>query len=815
MGQKRFGKLLGILAALLLTLTGIGLLGPDMVRAKNVVPCPSEQDLQRVMTNGGTLANAGATPCSIDLTSHLVVHGGVSITIDGGTGGLTLYGTNLTDMINAHQLSSGHSLRLHRVTLIGGKLDDVIFGGADHTGGAITLDDSSIITSNDQKSWGIDVVGMGPRLQVIDSTIVAYFAINAYYAEGGSVTIRDSTLKSNYDGGYVMDTKRATEPITITASILATANDTQQSCSGHITDGGFNLATDSTCDFSSDSTSKVVTTDDLKLADGGIPGNYGGPTESIALAAGSAALDRIPKNTTVTVGSQSTTLCSSTADSSTTDQRGVHRPQGARCDIGAFERTTALTVLTCSADPAQPDYTNPKMNESWYGGNVSLSCPLIDDAADTPIYVTVQAVTSAPPSQVTASASLGTPTCIGPTCNELRLNQDSICLGTDCIDSPATTFNIDRQDPTISTPANGETFSLGTMHTASYSCQDDDGSGVASCSASASGTRLTKGAKLDTNTAGPHSFTVTSIDNVGNTGNKVVTYNVVATPVISWSPAPTILTYGGKLDQGQLDATATDPQTNKKVDGTFTYTYPDSDNQPVPVANATVLPAGTYQITANFTPDDGADYKSASSNLVTFTVKPAKLTITAPSLTRIYGGVALQDISAVSYASFANNEGSGVLGGKLSCGLTDSASHTVALSSTLPTGTYTITCSGQTSDNYAITYTPGSLTVTYGTEITNGPIVVRRGYYAVIGMKLVDTSGHNLSRRALRVTAENIVPVSQPWSGKDDNFVYAFRYGSGGYRLILNTRSLQAGSYVLSYEVAGDPMIHTMAVEIR
>ncbi len=48
----------------------------------------------------------------------------------------------------------------------------------------------------------------------------------------------------------------------------------------------------------------------------------GGPTETMAIAAGSAAIDRIPRRT---------------GDCPPTDQRGVRRPQGRACDIGAVE----------------------------------------------------------------------------------------------------------------------------------------------------------------------------------------------------------------------------------------------------------------------------------------------------------------------------------------------------------------------------------------------------------------------------------------------------------------------------------------------
>jgi len=54
----------------------------------------------------------------------------------------------------------------------------------------------------------------------------------------------------------------------------------------------------------------------------GLLAHNGGPTETMAIAATSPALDAIPK----------------AACAVAKDQRGVPRPQGPSCDIGAYER---------------------------------------------------------------------------------------------------------------------------------------------------------------------------------------------------------------------------------------------------------------------------------------------------------------------------------------------------------------------------------------------------------------------------------------------------------------------------------------------
>ena len=94
-----------------------------------------------------------------------------------------------------------------------------------------------------------------------------------------------------------------------------------------ITSTGYNLESSTDCRFTG--TGDLQNTDP-KLDPNGLQNN-GGPTQTLALEPDSAAVDQIP------VGSS----CPAT------DQRGVSRPQGPTCDIGAFEMTAAdgLTVM--------------------------------------------------------------------------------------------------------------------------------------------------------------------------------------------------------------------------------------------------------------------------------------------------------------------------------------------------------------------------------------------------------------------------------------------------------------------------------------
>jgi hypothetical protein len=106
-----------------------------------------------------------------------------------------------------------------------------------------------------------------------------------------------------------------------------------------------------------------------------------------------------------------------------------------------------------------------------------------------------------------------------------------------------------------------------------------------------------------------------------------------------------------------------------------------------------IIPGAVYSPTGNFV---------LSLGLTTMTANPAPLTITADDKTRSYA--VANPAFTVSYSGFVNGDTSGSLGGSLSCTTTATISSHVA--------TYPITCSGQTSSNYTISYAPGALTLT-------------------------------------------------------------------------------------------------------
>ena len=90
------------------------------------------------------------------------------------------------------------------------------------------------------------------------------------------------------------------------------------------------------------------------------------------------------------------------------------------------------------------------------------------------------------------------------------------------------TAALDNAPPSISvtTPADGATFTQGQRVDAAYSCADDaNGTGIARCAGP-----VASGQPIDTGTPGTKTFTVEAADVVGNTASATRTYQVVAQP---------------------------------------------------------------------------------------------------------------------------------------------------------------------------------------------------------------------------------------------------------------------------------------------
>ena len=150
--------------------------------------------------------------------------------------------------------------------------------------------------------------------------------------------------------------------------------------------------------------------------------------------------------------------------------------------------------------------------------------------------------------------------------------------------------------------------------------------------------------------------------------------------------------------------------------------------------------AGTYTVTPNFATSN-ADYNLPPMLTATLTINKAELTITAENKSVIYGSPAPE--YTVEYSGFVGGDTRNSLGGTptFACGYTTSSN----------VGNYNIVPSGLTSNNYNITFVPGTLSV--DRKALTGAIV------AVDGTYTYTTAAQTPAAANVTVTLEGYTPT--------------------------------------------------------
>jgi hypothetical protein len=171
------------------------------------------------------------------------------------------------------------------------------------------------------------------------------------------------------------------------------ANSASGNCSGTITEGGGNLS------YPDNSCPGINADPQLsELADNG------GPTQTMALQAGSAAIDAI----NIVNGS-----CNDTGV--TGDQRGVTRPQGTKCDIGAFELEQAAPTSTPTPTntPTSTPTDTQRPTDTPTATNTPTNTPIpapTDTPTNTPTATQTPTDTTVPPTATPTATQTATAT---------------------------------------------------------------------------------------------------------------------------------------------------------------------------------------------------------------------------------------------------------------------------------------------------------------------------------------------------------------------------------------------------------------------
>ncbi len=316
--------------------------------------------------NGGGLYNNGGTAMlnNCTVSGNSASNGGGGLDNNGGTATLT----NCTVSYNSASNggggldNNGGTATLTNCT-VSGNFAGNGGGGLENNGGTATLTNCTVSGNSATNSGGgLENNGGAAMLTLTNCTVSGNTA--GYYGNGGGLYNKGGT---------------ATLTNTIVAGNTAGTAGTGPDASGVFTSQGNNLIgeTDGSSGWvGSDLTGTIAQPLNPLLAP---LGNYGGPTQTMALLPGSPAID---------AGDDAA------AASLTTDQRGVGFPRilGSHVDIGAYEATPPDSfVVTTAADVVDANDGVTSLREAILAANADPNLTTITFAPSldgTPIVLT-------------------------------------------------------------------------------------------------------------------------------------------------------------------------------------------------------------------------------------------------------------------------------------------------------------------------------------------------------------------------------------------------------------------------------------------
>lgn len=289
----------------------------------------------------------GGSASTFALTNS-VVSGNTASAFGGGIVSSSIATISNSDVVgNTAGTNSGGILNLKTLTLIDsrvtGNTAGAEAGGISSIGATLTLIHSNV-SENITDGRAAGIFSSGSTVSLIDSTVAENTAAGdgggihnradstltitsstvwgnststaggGIYNENGEVTLTSSTVAGNTATSSGSGLYQSSGIVEVTGTILASAASTTPVCNTTL-GGSYNLSTDASC-FVHDGMNLLDTDPQL-----GLLADNGGLTATMLPAPASPAVDAIPAMD-----------CPTSAD-----QRGVPRPQGGACDIGAVE----------------------------------------------------------------------------------------------------------------------------------------------------------------------------------------------------------------------------------------------------------------------------------------------------------------------------------------------------------------------------------------------------------------------------------------------------------------------------------------------
>jgi hypothetical protein len=590
--------------------------------------------------------------------------------------GVTITGGNASGSVDGGGILNAGTLTISDSTLTGNSAIDGIDegqGGAIYSDGAALSIQGSTISSN-QSDWiGGGILTDRTDLKISNSTITGNSALygGAILVEYGTAEIYDSTITGNsasYDTGIYDYSSN----ITVNNTILLDSNSSNNS----VISGSSNIVEPN----SSVSGSDDIVENSATAAGLGTLGDYGGPTETIPLLAGSPAINA--GSNLLAVDTSGNTL--------TTDQRGVSyaRQIAGVVDIGAYEfqtisvtpnttnLATSASTLTITGSGFDPSAVNDSVtfNDGAVGTVTSASASSLTVTFST--APTVGNLTAVVTSDGTSSGSpVQVATVLIPTTVTVT---DSGGVFTGSADAATALISGTGPSPVASVEGVTPTLAYYTGSTATGNSTSVAPTDVGTYTVVASFPGSTDYAA---STSAPATFSITA-----------------ATPDVTATDAGGI--YTGTGYAATPLAAGVDANPVATLDGvTPTVVYYDGSTATGTSFSTAPIDVGTYTAVASFA--GSTDYASATSAPDVFSITAATPTTTVTDAGGVYSGTAYGATAAVA----------GVDGTPLASieGITPTLAYYVGStatgtpSSTAPTdaGTYTVVASFAGSDDYA------------------------------------------------------------------------------------------------------------------
>jgi hypothetical protein len=267
--------------------SGLGNSGTLRLRNSMVSGNTSDEHGGGIFNVGGTLTLTNST-----VSGNTAQYGGGGISNFGGTLMLTNSTVSGNTSADGGGIASGYANVTLTNSTVSGNTSDEAGGGISHDHGTLTLANSTVSGNSAPQGAGIFMVF-------------------------GALTLTNSTVSGNTAGNDGSGIENIHGELTLTNTLVD--DDCGGVISGVIISNGYNIESPGdTCGFDHGTDQVSVSAELLKL---GELADNGGPTMTHALGEGSVAIDHIPA-----------VDCEVTED-----QRGVMRPQGSACDVGAVE----------------------------------------------------------------------------------------------------------------------------------------------------------------------------------------------------------------------------------------------------------------------------------------------------------------------------------------------------------------------------------------------------------------------------------------------------------------------------------------------